>query len=212
MRERLLFLSKLVGASVILFAFWRPLSKIYIFVLSKAFAYVYLLFYSGDTPRLIEESLYKFSMSLIPFVSLVLATPNIKALRRTGMIAAGLVMFLLFDLTALVLLAAFFTLPEGQPAESAIHPLGSTDLFNYVCRGIVLLLSMSLWLVLTQEQVRELLLPKQTPSRPLGLCPICGKESIAVTDHIRALHGGSVLKMRKVRRYLGKNNERREIS
>lgn len=84
MREKLLFIAKVSGYSLGLYAIWHPISQVYGF----------LLYHGLSNP-------YIKSLTLIPFISLIIATPKIKILKKAGIISIGVIVFLFIDFIAI---------------------------------------------------------------------------------------------------------------
>ncbi len=131
MKPKLLFLAKLSAFSLGLFLIWDFISTAYISVLS--FVLHHLNFYYNSSAEW-HEYLYKRTLYLIPFASLVCATPKMTIKRKAAIIAIGVIVFLLMDL----LFLQYMLYLERE---------GNEDLSDVIFQSIEWIMSFLLWLI-----------------------------------------------------------------
>ncbi len=145
MKPKLLFLAKLSAFSLGLFLLWDFVSAAYISVLS--FVLHYLNSYNNPSAEW-HEYLYKRTLYLIPFASLVCATPKMTFKRKTAIIAIGIIIFILMDL----LFLQYVLYMERE---------GNEDLSDVIFQSIEWIMSFLLWLIPGYPYVGELFSQKQ---------------------------------------------------
>ena len=181
MREKLLFIAKVSGYSLGLFILWHPISKVYRFFLDLGLS----------NYMLSEKFFYVKSLTLIPFISLVLATPNIKIVKKAGIISSGVIVFLLIDFLAVKL------------GMDSVHR-NPTAFITY--RIVKIFLPFLLWIITCYPYLGDIFNPQvKEPSVNYYSCPICEAEHANVINHIREVHGEKSFKIKKVKRFISEN-------
>ena len=181
MREKLLFIAKVSGYSLGLFILWHPISKVYRFFLDLGLSHYVLS----------EKFFYVKSLTLIPFISLVLATPNIKVLKKAGIIGIGVIVFLFID---------FFAVKSGMENVQR----NPTAFITY--RIIKIFLPFLLWIIFCYPYLGDLFSPRmKEASASYYTCPICEAEHANIINHIREVHGENSFKIKKVKRFIAEN-------
>lgn len=95
MKPKLLFLAKVFLCSLGLFVIWHPISQAYISVLKRIVALLtttYELSAEGDL------LIYKMSLYMIPFLSLMVITPKIPIAKRAAVMGIGILVSLVIDI------------------------------------------------------------------------------------------------------------------
>lgn len=134
MKPKLLFLAKVLLCSIGLFVIWNPISQGYIAVLKRImalFTTAYELSTEGDL------LIYKMSLYMIPFISLMVITPKIPLVKRAAVIGIGIVVSLVIDIVFI---------------QYAIHADGATSDQNTVdvlVQSLKLLLPLLLWIIVS---------------------------------------------------------------
>ncbi|MBI4685331.1 MAG: hypothetical protein HY755_09040 [Nitrospirae bacterium] len=188
MRVKLLFLAKVLGYSLALFALWHPISNVYGFFLNLVLSRFYPLYYMLK-PN--EKFPYIASLTLIPFISLIIATPKMKLLKKAVIITTGTFVFLLIDFVAVQL----------EIDEISGNP---TAFITY--RSIKLFIPFLMWILTSYPYLGEVFKTKtEETSVTCYSCPICRTEHSNIMDHIREVHGEKSLKSKKVRKFISKN-------
>lgn len=95
MKPKHLFILKVFGYSFILFLFGRYLLHGYATVLGIGTRLTNLYYH---LPPDIDKFLYGSSMTIIAFLSLTLATPNMSVPIKAGLIGGGIIVFFIVDL------------------------------------------------------------------------------------------------------------------
>lgn len=185
MKPKLLFLAKVLVYSLGLFALWHPISQVYVFILKQLY----------PLPVGAEEFLYRNSIYVIPFISLILATPKIPIMRKTGIIVIGMIVVLLID---------FF------PIQYVFYPEGESSVYVKYLGVIYLsfrwLLPLLLWIVPCYPYLGNLLNPRSGESSVTFYhCPICEAEHVNIITHIREVHGEKSFKIKNVKRFIAEN-------
>jgi hypothetical protein len=101
MKTKLLFLSKLLGISLLLFMFIGWIQKGYQLILLLICS---LLLSSHQQSVVLDYTSY---LHIIPFLALMLATPRIKLARRTVIILIGLAVFISIDIASILVWGGF---------------------------------------------------------------------------------------------------------
>ena len=94
MKAKYLFLLKLLGYSFLLYAVGHKLLYSYAYSMTDGLNVQDLRYH---LPPDIDKMLYGYSMTIIAFLSLTLATPMIPIAKKTGFIAVGIFAFVLSD-------------------------------------------------------------------------------------------------------------------
>ena len=137
-------LLKLLGYSLILFAFGHQLLHGYVSLLG----YVRVLADSHyHIPPDMEKFLYGSSMTIIAFYALIFSTPNISILKKAGILLLGTSAFFLTDLFFI----QYVIFPQGQPVSNEDSPAFEL----YLC--IKWLLPFLLWIIPGYKHLGELL-------------------------------------------------------
>jgi len=191
-RLKLLFLAKVLGYSLGLFVLWNPISQAYIFILNELSVYLNPL---RPMPTGSGEVLYKNSIYMIPFISLILATPKIPIVRRTGIIVIGMLVVLLIDFFSI----QYVFYPEGK---SSVY----VKYLGFIYQSLKWLLPLLLWILPCYPYLGNLLNPQtEEASVPYYHCPICEAEHANIIKHIREVHGEKSFKIKKVKRFIAEN-------
>lgn len=145
MKPKYLFLLKLTGYSLIFYIAGHKLLQGYASSMTDGLNV-------SDTryhlPPDIDKMLYGYSMTIIAFLSLTLATPMIPILKRAGFIAIGMVAFVLRD---------FFFI-QYIKGDASLTP-DSVVYEVYLC--IKWLLPFLLWIVMSYPYLGEFFTRKQ---------------------------------------------------
>lgn len=104
MKTKLLFLSKLLGISLLLFAFIEWIEKGYQLILLIICSLCALLLSSRQQSVVLDYTSY---LHIIPFLALMLATPGIKLIRRVVIILMGLAAFIAIDIASILVWGSF---------------------------------------------------------------------------------------------------------
>ena len=118
---------------------------------------------------------------IIPFIALILATPEIMWLRRIKYIVVGSLLLWVFHLTIVILQIVF--------------PSYQIGLFAFYAITGRIALPLILWIGMSWDVLKPILLIEETVEEEIGKkkrryrCPICGEEKIGIIDHIKAVHG-----------------------
>jgi hypothetical protein len=139
----LLFLLKFLVYSLLLFSFGHRLLHGYISIMGYASGLTDPLY---RMPPNIENFLYGSSMTIIAFLSLIFATPEMPLLKKTGTILMGMAAFFLTDL----LFVQYAIFPNGKPVVTEDSPLFEI----YLC--IKWLLPFLLWIIMSYPYVEKL--------------------------------------------------------
>jgi len=193
MKERLLFLAKLVVISAVGFYLWKNFaSQPYTLFLNRSISFVRPFFINSNANlRILNKVPYFY----LVFLSMVLATPHTPILRRIKLLLTGTLVFFAFDF-----FAVFFgiTLIVNQSNYSYLSATYHT---------LLPILAIALWIVPNLSQIGRLfekpaLVPQVSPRN--RICPVCKKEKTGLLDHIRSSHSEKSLRSWKVKRFLAK--------
>lgn len=94
MKPKYLFLLKLTGYSFLLYIVGHKLLQGYVSLMADGLNVSDLRYH---LPADFDKFLYGYSMTIIAFLALALATPKIPTLKKAGFIAIGMVAFFLTD-------------------------------------------------------------------------------------------------------------------
>ncbi len=196
MKERLLFLAKLILVSSISFYLWKSFAaKPYILFLNRSIYFIRPFFINNDASLRV---LNKIPYFYLVFLSLTLATPHTPLLRRVKLILAGTLVFFAFDFLTVF---SGLTSVAGSPKYLYLSALYHT---------IPPILAVALWIVPNLNEVGNLFEKKVSIPKPslnhkhIRICPICKKERAGMIDHIRSAHGEKSLRSWKVERFLAR--------
>jgi len=185
MKDRLLFVGKFLFFSLILFSLWMFLGRFYLILLAYACTpflhligyFVELLIgdqivflYLGSEIGITHAELTNYN--IIPFIALVLATP-ISVRRMAKNILIG-IPFLFFS-HMLDLIAHFPLYYENSILASFLISVSAI---------LRLLLPFALWFLLSYEYVFKTF----RTVRRIYCCPICGKKTQGILQHIDDCH------------------------
>ncbi|MDT8421570.1 MAG: hypothetical protein RQ754_14175 [Desulfuromonadales bacterium] len=116
MKAVLLFLAKLLGISLVLYAVHKPLMMAYEYVLLT------IIFQFPSSKAMLPGQYYDSSLWLIPTIALVLATPKISWKRRSLMVILGICVYWMLDFISFYIWTSP-PLPNNQ--SSQVHYLYS---------------------------------------------------------------------------------------
>ena len=181
MREKLLFIIKVIGYSLGLFILWHPISKVYGFFLDLGLSHYMLS----------EKFPYIKSLTLIPFISLVIATPKIRILKKAGIISIGVAIFLVIDI---------FAVKSGMENVQR----NPTAFITY--RIIKIFLPFLLWIITSYPYLGGFFNSRiKEASNSYYPCPICDAEHANIINHIREVHGEKSFKIKRVKKFISEN-------
>ena len=143
MKPKLLFLSKLLAYSLILFIFRRPLVLAYSWVLKKMISSLNSSYFFSPE---IVSFIYAVSLTMIAFVSMVLSTPKVPLKRKAIIFGTGLVLFLMMDFVSI----QYIVFPNSVAAVTD----GSPAYELYLCSK--LLLPVLLWLTMSYSYIEDI--------------------------------------------------------
>jgi hypothetical protein len=189
-KPKLLFVLKLLGFSAALFYFWHYISQVYINMLTWLLLHTSTFYGIAPKGRI---TLYNLSLTVIPFISLLLATPRLSVLRRISTIIIGLPFFMLADF--LLLRRVANALVGGSYTESLI------DIFFL---SIKWALPCVIWIVSSYPYIEDLYRPGKRRSSCYS-CPVCMESHADIIDHIKKVHGKKALKKENVKSFISKN-------
>jgi len=188
MKNKILFLAKALGCSLVLFGLWRHLAK------GHATLVEFLLNLGRPAYRQLQvpaNIAYYDSIPLIILVSLVLATPGLRIARRGLLILIGILAFALLNASRLRL---------------GLNPSDTTAWLAY--GGIKTFLPFAIWIGGAFGRIGEMfaMLPRRPPVAVTGLrCPLCRESHDDIRGHLLEAHGEHCLRIKKVKRLLTAN-------
>lgn len=142
MKEKLLFLGKLLVISLVLFLFIGWIEKGYQGILH----FICSLLHSSAQHMVVYD--YTSYQHTLPFLTLMLATPRIKLTRRITIILIGLAVFILIDIASILAWGKF-----PNPQTTTIPHL----LFGQIWRtGGQWILPLLLWFLAVYRDIGEL--------------------------------------------------------
>lgn len=133
MKPKLLFLAKVLICSIGLFVIWHPVSKGYTNILKRLVAFF------TSTHELSEEGdllIYRMSLYMIPFLSLMFITPKVPLMKRTSIIIFGIIIYLILDIIYIQ-----YMIHAEWATESAQNSV------DVLFQSLKLLLPLLLWIV-----------------------------------------------------------------
>lgn len=151
MKPRYLFLLKLLGYSFILYIIGHKLLYAYASSIADGLTVQDLRYH---LPPNIDKMIYGYSMTIIAFLSLTLATPKIPILKKAGFIAVRMAAFILSDFFFIQYIKGDASLTP----DSVVYEL-------YLC--IKWLLPFLLWIVMSYSHLGKLLVVTSKSSRGL---------------------------------------------
>lgn len=198
MKERLLFLLKLLLFSAASFALWiLVFARPYTLFLERSIGFLYPFVFNREASLKI---LSKVPYYYLVFLSLTLATPYTTVKRKIKLLLVGTLIFFSFDFLTTMLGITTRLAMRATIFDSALRALYYT--FVYV-------LPISLWLVPNFNEMGRLFEVKADSGRESKFrCPICGKVKTGLVQHIRSAHGEKSLKSWRVKRFLAKQKIR----
>lgn len=149
MRPKYLFLLKFLGLSILLFIFGHQLLHAYACVMELGMKLLNPNYHI--IPARAEEFLYGSSMTIIAFIALMLATPDVTLPKRVAALFVGLIAFLLTDW----LFIQYVIFPQGQPVSNEDSPVFEI----YLC--IKWLLPFLLWIIMSYSYMEDLFSPQK---------------------------------------------------
>jgi hypothetical protein len=132
-KPKLLFLAKVLLCSIGFFILWHPVSQGYTVILKRLVALV------TSTYELSEEGdllIYRMSLYMIPFLSLMVITPKIPLMKRAVIIGIGIVVFLVLD----IIFIQYVILAEGATESSQ-------NAADVLFQSLKLMLPLLLWII-----------------------------------------------------------------
>ena len=185
MQPKSKFLVKTVCISLGLFALWGPASKIYGGLLALG-----LKLFNPMYAYIMKEAwLYKNSLFLIPLISLALATPNVKIIRKLAIMGIGLLLLISID-------SVRIRFEIGDSGPSALYAVYHT---------LKLLLPFILWLVMLSPDFFSIFDRQEFEDDMYSIaCPLCGVQQHNIMEHIHDVHGNRSLRFKKVRKFIAK--------
>lgn len=133
MKAKLLFPVKVLLCSAGLFILWHPVSQGYTVILKSLVRLI------TSTYELSEEGdlvIYRMSLYMIPFLSLMVMTPDIPPVRRATIIGIGIAVCLALDVTYI----HYLIQAEGAPESSQ-------NAADVLFQSLKLLLPLMLWII-----------------------------------------------------------------
>ncbi len=192
MSEKTLFVAKLFGASIVLFALRGVVSAAYGVALALLARLTLPVFQPGVVFELTGGSFFAADVALIPFMALIIATPGMDLVKRGKVFGVGLAVVLLSDLVVMW---------SGLPLAGSAPFIADDSAGNTLYRTLLLIFPIVLWLVSSFREL-EVLLAGGTPQRASTArtrrCPICGKRKTGLADHIRSAHGDGALRKARI--------------
>lgn len=197
MKEKLLFLTKLVLISAISFYLWKTFAAgPYTHFLRRSISLIRpLLLKSNADLKILNKVPYFY----LVFLSLVLAMPSTQLWKRIRFLLGGTFIFFGLDFATV-----FFGITSLLQRSEYLY-------LSALYHTLLTILPVSLWIVPNLSQVGnffEKLIPEATQTwlnrKSSHVCPICKKEKAGLVDHIRSVHGQRSLKSWRVRRYLAR--------
>lgn len=196
MREKFLFLIKVLVFSILLFLLWSQIITLYAWLVAIGASFLRDFFGAGVVKSVEAKSSYL----LVAFISVLLAASGLTLRRKLKWIAFGIFSMILSD----TLTVATEIVRLAEQYRSGTSGLSfSAGLLAISYHALVLLLPFLLLLLAVQGRVEELWSPLVLTISP-RVCPICGKERTGLIEHIRTTHGEKALKSWRVRRYLAR--------
>jgi hypothetical protein len=132
-KPKLLFLTKVLLCSIGLFIIWHPVLQGYAAVLKRLMAFItssYELSEEGDL------LIYRMSLYMIPFLSLMVITPKISLMKRAVIIGIGIIVFLVLD----IIFIQYVILVEGATESSQ-------NAADVLFQSLKLMLPLLLWII-----------------------------------------------------------------
>lgn len=198
MNGRLTFLLRFLLAITVILILWVPvwlpipsISQSYISFITHAAVYIAMPIVGLPDVYITTGGGFP---GIIPFIALLLATPDIQRIRKLKLIITGSLLLLTFHLIIVVLQIVFSSHQTGLLAFYAIS--------GRIALPLILWVTMS-WDVLKPALMMEGVVEEKKDGRKKKYrCPICGEEKVGIIDHIRAVHGGEGLEDEQVKELL----------
>jgi hypothetical protein len=142
-KPNLLFLAKVLLCSIGLYVIWHPIAQVYTFFLKWLISlFVSVLSYPDE----LYVQIYGMSLYIIPFISLMLFTPNLPLKKRAGVIGSIIIVCLILDSTLLL----YINHIKGE-ADSA------QNWINVLFLSLKLILPLLLWIISSPTFFKQLL-------------------------------------------------------
>jgi len=183
-KTKTLFLLKVLGCSLVLFIFWPSIFKFHATIV-EFFLRIFDL--RHHQPVASSKALYYGSMPLILLISLVIATPQVKNLKRAVLVIIGIFAYVLLNFVMTLL---------------KITSSNSTGWFIY--QGIRVVLPFLIWIAGAYHYLGDMCeAQREEPVAPVGYsCPLCAEIHADIRAHLQDKHGGKSLKIKKVKRFM----------
>lgn len=149
MRPKYLFLFKFLGFSLLLFIFGHQLLHAYAYVMGLGMKLLNPSYHI--IPDRAEEFLYGSSMTIIAFIALMLATPDMPLPKRGAVLVVGLIAFFLTDW----LFIQYVIFPQGNPVSNEDSPAFEM----YLC--IKWLLPFLIWIIMSYPYMEKLFMTQK---------------------------------------------------
>lgn len=149
MKKKLIFLAKLLGISLLLYAAHKPLMMAYEFVLLA------VIFFFPSSQLMAPGLYYDSSLWLIPTFILLLATPGLSWSRRSLMLLVGLGSYWALDFVSFLI---WVTPPPPNVQASEAHYLYSL-VWKMIGQWVLPFL---LWIVAAYRQINDFIAEKVT--------------------------------------------------
>lgn len=198
MNGRLTFLLRFLLAITVILILWVPvwlpipsISQSYISFITHAAVYIAMPIVGLPDVYITTGGGFP---GIIPFIALLLATPDIQWLRKLKLIITGSLLLLTFHLIIVVLQIVF--------------PSHQTGLFDFYAISGRIALPLILWVTMSWDVLKPALMieavveEKNDRRKKRYRCPICGEEKVGIIDHIRAVHGREGLENEQVKELL----------
>jgi hypothetical protein len=195
-REKILFLAKVLVLSILFFILWTQVIAIYTWLVATGATFLRNSF-GASAVKSVEA---KSSYLLVAFASVILAASRLSLRQKLKWVAIGIFSLALFDILAVATEIVRVAEQYRSGASELSFPAG---LLAISYHAFVLLLPFLLLILAVQGKVENLWASPVMIASP-GVCPICGKERTGLIDHIRSVHGEKALKKRHVRRQLAR--------
>ena len=193
MKEKLLFVAKVLALSILLFLLMSRVGAGYVWLVGKIANFIRGLL----SARVVELNTAKSLNFLVPFLAAILSASGLSLKYKLKWLSIGLIAFIIFD-TVTVATTIPMLAQEYRPARQYL-PIGAIAV---VIHTTLLRILPFLLLLLALKGKLDLLWTPLIRVVPPSLCPICGKGRTGLVDHIRSVHGEKALKSGKVRRHL----------